>query len=353
MRMQMNEARTRGWIGWLAAWAMLAASPAGWAGVKDSTNTVRHPDAIYHNYCSVCHGDRGDGHSRARNSLVPPPRDFTTPEAREQLTRERMIDSVTNGRPGTAMVGWKTQLGPEEVAAVVDYIRTTFMRSEDSGKIERGGKIYAHTCASCHGDRGQGAVPAGSTHKPPRDLTSPQAATELDRARMIAAVAHGKPGTPMSAYAGKLSNADIEAVVDFVRARIMMPSIANISGVHAHELHRPVVATSTDLAAPMPKGLHGNKAAGRTFYLGNCATCHGARGDGAGPRAYFQNPKPRNFLQSEWKQSYSRPFLFAAISAGKVGTEMPAWSKVLTDQQIADVAEFVFEEFIAQAPVKP
>ena len=33
---------------------------------------------LYHNYCSVCHGDKGDGRSRATGSLSTPPRDFTT-----------------------------------------------------------------------------------------------------------------------------------------------------------------------------------------------------------------------------------------------------------------------------------
>src|SRR5262245_23812623 len=49
------------------------------------------PAALYHNYCSVCHGDQGDGQSRARGSLNPPPRDFTTAYALSELSRERMV----------------------------------------------------------------------------------------------------------------------------------------------------------------------------------------------------------------------------------------------------------------------
>jgi mono/diheme cytochrome c family protein len=43
---------------------------------------------------------------------------------------------------------------------------------------------------------------------------------------------------------------------------------------------------------------------------------------------------------------FNRPLIYATTSAGKLGTEMPAWSKVLTDQEIADVAEYVFITFI-------
>jgi mono/diheme cytochrome c family protein len=42
----------------------------------------------------------------------------------------------------------------------------------------------------------------------------------------------------------------------------------------------------------------------------------------------------------------NRPILFATISMGRLGTEMPAWSKVLSDQEIADVSEFVFRQYI-------
>ena len=97
----------------------------------ESGNPIR-ADLIYHNYCSVCHGDRGDGNSRARNSLMPPPKNFTDPAASADLTRDRMIAVVSYGKPGTAMVAWQRQLNDADVAAVVDYIREVFMHREAS-----------------------------------------------------------------------------------------------------------------------------------------------------------------------------------------------------------------------------
>jgi mono/diheme cytochrome c family protein len=94
------------------------------AGQRVAKGTESRPDALYHNYCSVCHGDRGDGRSRAQNSLNPPPRDFTSAG---ELSRETMIVITTHGKPGTAMVGWKTQLSAAEIESVVDYVRKTFM----------------------------------------------------------------------------------------------------------------------------------------------------------------------------------------------------------------------------------
>ena len=74
---------------------------------------------LYHKYCAPCHGDHGDGNSRAQTALDPPPRNFTTAKSREELSPERMLTSVTYGRPGTAMVGWKRRLSEAQIAAIV------------------------------------------------------------------------------------------------------------------------------------------------------------------------------------------------------------------------------------------
>lgn len=108
----------------------------------------------------------------------------------------------------------------------------------------------------------------------------------------------------------------------------------------------PAVAASADMSLPLPRGLKGNPDKAAVFFMQNCATCHGTSGDGEGPRAYFINPPPRNFLLASSRQKLNRPTLFDAISNGRLGSEMPAWNKVLGEQEIADLAEFVFQTFI-------
>lgn len=222
------------------------AAPPGKGADKSS------PAALYHDFCSVCHGDKGDGKSRAQGSFARPPRDFTVPDSRS-LPRDYLIAIVRDGKPGTAMVGWKTQLNDRQIESVVDYIRASFM--------------------------GLAATPPSAS-----------------------------PTTPAAP-----------------------------------------AATGVNMNAPFQNSLKGNAAKGRDFYMKNCATCHGTLGDGKGPRAYFINPKPRNFLEPGPRSSFNRPFLFEATAKGRLGSEMPAWNKVISDQEIADVAEFVFQNFIAPA----
>jgi mono/diheme cytochrome c family protein len=212
---------------------------------------------IFHDNCSVCHGDRGDGNSRAKNSFYPAPRNFTAPQAATELTRERMIFSVTYGRPNTAMAGWGRRLGEERVAAVVDYIRSSFMQLE-------------------------------------------QAEAE-----------------------GTLARESVES--DIVKGDSFDPEYMN---------------------KPMPLGLAGVPGWGRIFYNANCAVCHGESGDGKGPRAYFILPKPRDYRHPAARHKLNRPRLFEVIAQGSHGSEMPAWDKVLTYQEIAHVSEYIFQAFI-------
>lgn len=256
---------------WVTAVAVSAHANPGGAPVPAQARAA-NPGALYHNYCSVCHGDRGDGRSRARASLVPPPRDFTDPRATSALTREQMIAATRDGKRGTAMVGWKTQLRDAEIAAVVDYIRAEFMRPD-------------HTAVRSAG-----------------------------------------------------------------HADLMRAPPAGISGTSAHAGRTLGPAVAVDMGLPLPKRLKGRADRGARFYAANCATCHGALGDGQGPRAYFINPKPRNFVDPAVRIVLNRPALFAAIAAGKPGTEMPAWNKVIDDQTIGDVAEYVFRTFIRAEP---
>ena len=54
-----------------------AAAPAG-SGIR--------ADLLYHNYCSVCHGDKGDGRSRARAGLRPNARCTRAPARRNSAS---------------------------------------------------------------------------------------------------------------------------------------------------------------------------------------------------------------------------------------------------------------------------
>jgi len=322
-------------------------------------------ESLYLKNCAVCHGNEGDGRGRAGVNLQPPATSFVG----YGQAREAMIAAVADGKVGTAMVGYGRKFDPAEIASVVDFIRTRFMavpvavQKSIPDTTSLGHDLYTAHCAVCHGDKGNTAVWArNGLQPPPRDFTAPAAKQDLSLERMLTSVTYGRPGTAMMPFQGRLNEAQILAVVAYVRSAFIEIESEGVAPAVKSDLPTPnsrpneraiqahPVIPKFELNAPMPNGLIGNAAQGRDFFMHNCSTCHGKNGDGKGPRAYFNRPPPRNFTSDESRQRFNRPQLFASISHGKPGSVMPAWATVLSQQQIADVGEFVFQTFILNQP---
>jgi len=352
-----------------------------------TANASTESAQIYSKTCSVCHGEKGDGKSHAMAGLNPPPKDFSKPGLKEKLSREAMIHIVSHGKPGTAMSAFSRQLSIVQITTLVDYIREQFMYNKVGKSILKdnnsGGKsIYALTCSVCHGEDGKGAIwGRTSLYPPPVNFSLKDKVRDLPRERMINSVLYGRPGTAMTAFATQLNTEQAEAVVDYIRDSFMIDSTATDvttaekTAIHSRENNnnnkRQHTASTVGMAVlhdkskesdtlqtitnaqlfnqPISDQLQGNKQTGLAYYRQNCIGCHGTSGQGDGPRAYFIYPRPRNFLHSASKKRFNRPVLFKAIKEGVTGREMPAWGKVLNDQQIADITEYVFQTFIQPA----
>lgn len=96
----------------------------GKSGDKENTTTDKSatpataaagPDGekIYKQYCVTCHGLYGDMGASGAFNLT-----------KSILTTEERINVITNGRTGTAMVGFKTVLKEDQIAAVAKYTET-------------------------------------------------------------------------------------------------------------------------------------------------------------------------------------------------------------------------------------
>ncbi len=338
----------------------LAAAPAGAETGAEARKAAADKIAgskSYAAYCIECHGPDGSGAGKSANTP-----DFRTPQAIVAYSLERMIRGVPGSHDEPIRAAWEGKLAEADVANVIAYMREAFMLPAPTEDASAGRAIYAETCSVCHGDRGDGASWAKNSLNPsPRNFTDPKT-RELSRRHMINTVTYGSPNTAMKGFAVQMSRKEIAAVVDYIRGTFVfpqgipeddgLPKLGNPADRHAGHGH---AVGPADMAAAMPRGLVADQAWGKTFYEANCATCHGKEGDGEGPRAYFINPKPANFLSVESREEFNRPNLFQRVADGSPGSEMPAWSKVLTEQEIANVVEYVFNAFIQppQVPAGP
>ena len=119
------------WAG-VFIWFFILVLPKAFCNSLDS-ETGRD---IFFKYCRACHGNKGDGKTFAANVLNPPPKNFISENSKQELTEERMVQSVAEGRKGTAMMPWKSRLTQQEIHAVVLYIRKNLMHLEPPMEID-------------------------------------------------------------------------------------------------------------------------------------------------------------------------------------------------------------------------
>ena len=89
----------------------------------------------------------------------------------------------------------------------------------------------------------------------------------------------------------------------------------------------------------------------RATYTNLCARCHGEKGDGNGKVALYIDPSPRDFTKPGFLASKPRARFVASIQEGVGGTSMPPWKRILKDEQIAGVLDYVMQNF-AREPFK-
>lgn len=326
-------------------------------------NAAPNGEAIYVEHCLACHGENGDGKGR-NQALNPPARDFTTLKSAFELDQTRIYLSTSKGVENTAMIAWESRLSQQQIHAVADYVFDKFILQAKAqlpddlrGTLDMGEALYMDNCSVCHGDFGEtGVWTRANMSTAPRNFTSDRTKGELSRKRMIDSITHGRAGKAMMAYGSRLSQSEISAITDYIRLALMgLPvdavlaekSILEGSKRNAPSMDGVTFANPEEyMSRPFPNGLIGDPNEGREIFVRNCFNCHGVKGDGQGPRAFFINPKPRNFISRDSRRALNRPKIYKAVHDGLPGSVMPAWSKVLSAQEVANASEFVFRAFI-------
>jgi len=178
---------------------------------------------LFGTFCAACHGPAGEGMRYPGMAAFPA---IGNPDFLAVASDRFLTETVTHGRPGRRMPAWgEGGLRPEEVTAVVGFVRSLAGRTPApvdaepyrwaKGDAAAGAELYAGTCASCHGEKGEGKE--GPALANPRFLA---AATDTYLAETIR---RGRRNTSMPAFGSAspqhrvLDDREIAAVVSFVR----------------------------------------------------------------------------------------------------------------------------------------
>ncbi len=131
---------------------------------------------------------------------------------------------------------------------------------------------------------------AGFLDPAPRNFTglNPE---ERSRDAMVSAVSRGVDGTAMQAFADRLDQGQIDAVVDYIRIAFMRHKSENMryhspaNGWFDHQVRNgqayPFVLGRLSLDMPVDQ-MTPDQRAGRLLYLSSCITCHDRKDQGSG-----------------------------------------------------------------------
>ncbi len=175
--------------------------------------TLQKAITLYATNCVACHGPDGLG-----TSLAPALNDPTVgTKPSDELTR-----TISLGSPGTLMAAWQSTLTSEEIDALTTLIQrwdeipagaipapdVPIPTTEES--LALGETLFAQNCSRCHGPEGQGTPRA-----PALNVKGFLAETSDLAIQQI--VTLGVPGTPMPAWGDRMTDAEIQAIVGFIR----------------------------------------------------------------------------------------------------------------------------------------
>lgn len=176
-------------------------------------STLQTAIRIFSANCVACHGADGLG-----SGIAPAVNDAVVREK----TTEDLTRIVTYGNAGTLMAGWSNVLTAEEIDTMVALIKRwdeipvglipapniPIPVTEES--LALGSQLYASNCSRCHGPEGQGTPRA-----PSLNVKSFLADTTDQAIQQI--ITLGVPGTAMPTWGDRMTDAEIQAIVGFIR----------------------------------------------------------------------------------------------------------------------------------------
>ncbi|MFQ5854565.1 MAG: c-type cytochrome [Anaerolineae bacterium] len=180
-------------------------------------------EALYAQMCALCHGDNGEGYAAPGSTALANPNFLAVADD------TYLFENTARGRPRTRMSAWSESYGgplsEEQVRAIVGYIRewqtnppVDISGVTVEGNVARGARVYSDRCAMCHGEAGGGMDKATGAPNGAPSLNNPVFLATASDEFIRYSIAEGRPGTPMPAYAGALTEKEIDDLVELIRS---------------------------------------------------------------------------------------------------------------------------------------
>ncbi len=84
------------------------------------------------------------------------------------------------------------------------------------------------------------------------------------------------------------------------------------------------------------------QATGEALYAKNCAACHGETGGGDGPGGRYMEERPTDFTNARTMAGGSSQIYYAKIRRGGMGTGMPYWGTIFTEEETWSIVDYLW-----------
>ncbi len=235
-----------------------------WTSQHFKNADTKRGRTIYKEYCSQCHGAKGDGDGPAASGLEPKPA-IHAKMAMDQFPLDYLYNVVYYGGKAVGkspyMPYWGLTIGEQGVADVIAFMQDEFkgdsgassgataVAQKASGKcpekrttkkvsfkysnkknplkpnasnLKAGETLYQKSakpmnCQLCHGKNGNGKGPGGAGINPaPRNFTCSSTIKDVSDGQMFGIIKEGSPGTAMPAFKN-LKDKQVWQMIHYIR----------------------------------------------------------------------------------------------------------------------------------------
>lgn len=186
----------------------------------------------------------------------------------------------------------------------------------------RGLPLFGERCARCHGERGEGGARGGAVGR--REYLAKR--RPVDVFQFLGGSRTQRGSVPVDRHGGGAS-----------ATRTAVPPHATYAGNASDQERWDVVAALWSLATTADR-----LELGERLYAKNCAACHGEGGTGNGPGGTYQPKAPANFTDAGRMLAGTTALLTAKVRRGGMGTGMPYWGSIFTEDELAAVVDYLW-----------
>jgi len=208
--------------------------------------------------------------------------------------------------------------------------------------MAEGQRLYAQTCAACHGEDGQVNEDMQLVVKPRNLVKSILTEQQMEKVITYGGMHYGAHSDIMPAFQTVYSKEQIHALAQYVHKTFTKKRDKRVKKL----------LSEADLT-PMneEKMMH----TGKKIFTRNCSLCHGVTGNGKDSIYIEESKANKDFLYPYNLQKIlldeQQIFLYIKFGGhywGSYKKDMPSWKKKYNDQKLRSVAKFVMETIVAK-----